>query len=82
MIFFIPTSITAIIVNWKNKNIDLKTAFIVITAGIIGAIIGAKFSVNLDVTELKRYFGCFLILVAVFEIYNLKKEYIKHKNKK
>ena len=59
----------------------MKTAFIVIIAGIIGSVIGAKFSVNLNVMELKKYFGYFLISMAVFEIYNLKKEYIKHKNK-
>ena len=82
LIFFIPTSITAIIVNWKNKNIDMKTAAIVIIAGIIGAIIGAKFSVNLNVVELKKYFGYFLFLIAIIEIYNLKKEYINYKKNK
>lgn len=77
--FFIPTSITAIAVNWKNKNIDKKTAYIVIIAGIIGAIIGAKISVKLNVQNLKKYFGYFLILIAAVEIYNLKKEYINLK---
>ena len=76
LIFFIPTSITAIIINWKNKNIDKKTAGIVIIAGTIGVIIGVKISLNLNVQILKKYFGFFLLLIAVVEIYNLKKEYI------
>ena len=79
LIFFIPTSITAIIINWRNKNIDKKTAFTVIMAGIVGAIIGAKISSNLNVQSLKKYFGYFLLLIAVVEIYNLKKEYINCK---
>lgn len=82
LIFFVPTSITAIIINWKNKNINIKTAIAVIIAGIIGAIFGSKLSVNLDVDKLKRYFGIFLLLIAAIEIYNLKKEYRNQKNNK
>ena len=59
LIFFIPTSITATAVNWKNKNIDKKTTYIVIIAGIAGAIIGAKISVNLNVQSLKKIFWIF-----------------------
>ena len=77
--FFIPTSIISIIVNWKNKNIDLKTGIIVIICGIIGAIIGAKISVNLDVLVLKKFFGYFLMLIAINEFYSLYKLYIKYK---
>ena len=65
LIFFIPTSIVAIIVNLKNKNVKIKTAIIVIISGIIGAIIGAKISVRLNVGQLRRYFGFFLIIIAI-----------------
>ena len=83
LIFFIPTSIVAIIVNLKNKNVKIKTAIIVIISGIIGAIVGAKISVKLNVVELRRYFGYFLIIIAINEIYSLIKNnivpYIKNK---
>ena len=68
--------------NLKNKNIQIKTALIVIFAGIIGAIFGAKISVNLNVTELRKYFGYFLIIIAINEIYSLIKNYIKSYRKK
>ena len=42
LIFFIPTSIVAIIINIKNKNIDLKLAIIISIFGILGAIIGSN----------------------------------------
>lgn len=80
LIFFIPTAITAIFMNIKNKNIILKKVWIIIVAGMIGAIIGAKISTVLDVKLLKKYFGFFLLLIAVMEIYNFKKLYIRREN--
>lgn len=79
LIFFIPTCIIAIIVNFKNKNIVFKVAIPVIITGIIGAIIGAKISVLLPINILKKFFGIFLIFIVLHEIYSLKKEYINNK---
>lgn len=81
LIFFIPTSIVAIIVNLKNKNIDIKLAIFISILGIIGAIIGAKLAILTDVRNLKKYFGYFLAVIALHEIYSLIKGYIKSKNK-
>ena len=74
LIFFIPTSIVAIIVNMKNKNIDTKLAIIISIFGILGAIIGANISINMDVHSLRKYFGYFLIAIAIHEIYSIVKE--------
>ena len=60
LIFFVPTSIVAIIVNLKNKNIYLKSAIIISVFGILGAIIGANISINIDVYLLKKSFYIFL----------------------
>lgn len=79
LIFFIPTSIAAILINIKNKKIDFKLAFVVSICGIIGAIIGANIAINMEVDNLKKYFGIFLTLVACHEIYVIVKEYIKNK---
>ena len=81
IVFFVPTSISAIIVNSKNKNIDWKTAKIIIVFGIIGALIGAKISTVLSADNLKKYFGIFLAIITVHEIYSLLKEYILKKKK-
>lgn len=79
LIFFIPTSIAAIIVHLKKKNIQLKTTMVIILSGVVGAIIGAKLAVNMEVGKLRKYFGFFLIGIAINEIYSLTKEYIKNK---
>ena len=48
LIFFIPTSIVA--------------------------IIGANLSVHTDVKNLRKYFGYFLVIIAIHEIYTIIKE--------
>lgn len=79
LIFFIPTSIVAIIINLKNKNIDLKLAIIISIFGILGAIIGANISMYTDVKILKKCFGIFLAIVAINEIYSIIKLYKKER---
>lgn len=81
LIFFIPTSIVAIVVNFKDKNIDLKLAIIITIFGILGAIIGANISIHVDVKILKKYFGIFLAIIAINEIYSITKKYKKSKKK-
>ena len=83
LIFFIPTAIVAIIVNLRNKNIDIKLAILISVFGILGAIVGANISINIDVSILKKCFGIFLAIIAINEIYTIFKLYIKpYKNDK
>ncbi len=68
LIFFIPTCIVSIIINIKNKNINLRTSIVIMISGAAGAIVGAVISTNLEVKYLKKYFGIFLLLIAGYEI--------------
>lgn len=79
LIYFVPTAISAIIVNYREKNIDTKLAKTISIYGIIGAVIGAIISVNTDVQKLRKFFGIFLVIIAIHEIYTLFKEYKSHK---
>jgi len=49
--------------------------------GILGAAIGAIISVKMDVNNLKKYFGIFIAIIAIFEIYLFIKKYILGKLK-
>ena len=82
LIYFVPTAISAIIVNYRDKNIDTKLAGIISICGIIGAVIGAIISVNLDVEKLRKFFGIFLVIIAIHEIYTLINEYKLRKKRK
>lgn len=79
LVFFVPTSITAIITVIKEKLIVWKIAIPVAISGIVGAIIGARISLNMNVNNLKKYFGYFLIIITIHEIYSLIKGYKKDK---
>ena len=79
LIYFVPTAISAIIVNYKDKNIDIKLAIFISVCGIIGAVIGAMISINMNVEKLRKLFGYFLAIIAIHEIYTLFKEYKTYK---
>lgn len=81
LVFFIPTAITAIIVNIKQKLINFKLAIIVIVSGIVGAMVGSELAMNIDALSLKKYFGMFLLLISVNEIYWIIREYIFSKKR-
>ncbi len=82
LIFFIPTAIVAIMVNLKNKNIDMRLATLISVFGILGAIVGANISIHIDVAILKKCFGIFLAIVTINEIYSIFKLYkIPYKNR-
>lgn len=81
LVFFIPTSIVAIITNIKQKSINFKIGIPIAISGIIGAVIGAIISNKLDVVRLKRYFGIFLGMIAIWEIYSIYHGYINEKKR-
>ena len=77
VIFFIPTAIASIIVNLRNKNINLKQGLPICLWGIVGAFFGANISMKMQVQELRKWFGLFLILIAFYQM----REYIKEKKR-
>lgn len=76
IVFFIPTSIVAILVSIKQKMIDFKVGIVIIITGVIGAAIGAKLAQIIDDQNLKKYFGIFLGIIAIYEIYTYARQYI------
>lgn len=74
IIAFLPMSISAIIVNAKNKNIDYKSAFKYIVPGVITAIIGANIMGNVNDTLLRKCFGGFLIVFALWQFITIRKD--------
>ena len=79
LIFFIPAAITSIIINSKNKKINFKISKDIIIYGILGATIGSYISVGLPNEKLKKVFGIFLFLIAIFQSYEIYTSYIKNK---
>lgn len=81
LICFIPAAIVSIIMNLKNKNINLKNALPIAFFGIIGSSIGSIISKNLNMLTLRKLFGAFLLFICFYEMYSYYILYIKKKNK-
>lgn len=82
LIFFVPTSISAIYVYFKNKNIDTKIGPKLLYTVIVGAIAGAYLTKYIDSANLKKYFGMFILVVGVIDIIITIKNKIKENKKK
>lgn len=75
LVFFIPTSIVSIYMNMKNKTIDYGISKLIIPFGVMGAICGSLMAFKINNRNLKKYFGIFLIIIAIFEICTFFKKY-------
>ena len=81
LVFFVPTAIAAIFISLRKKKIDLKVGTVIIIVGVVGAAIGAVISSKMNVSLLRKIFGIFLLIIAIYEIYSWYKMYIKKKKK-
>ena len=79
LFFYIPTAITAIYINSKNKIIKWNIAIYIIINSIIGAIIGATLATKINILILRKLFGIFIGIIALYEIYSIIKPYINNK---
>ncbi|MBU5438215.1 sulfite exporter TauE/SafE family protein [Tissierella sp. MSJ-40] len=73
LIVFIPVAVIALITHYKEGNIDFKFAKLIILGGTVGAIIGSIIAIRVDPLGLKKYFGVFLLIVGIFELFKKKK---------
>ena len=81
LVFFVPNAIAAIFISLRKKNIDVKLGITIVIVGVVGATIGAIISSKMNVNLLRKIFGVFLLIIAIYEIYSWYKMYIKKKNK-
>ena len=69
LLFFIPTAIIALIVHIKNKRVDFKMAVPIIIFGLAGAFLGSRLALALKGTDLRRWFGIFLLAMGAYEMF-------------
>lgn len=68
LLYFIPTSIGALIFHIKNKVICWNVTIPAIIAGSITAILAAWVANSIEVTLLKKLFGIFLCFIGIREL--------------
>ena len=79
ILFFVPAAIVSILLNFKNKNINIKNSLPIIFFGVLGSILGSIISRNMDMYFLRKLFGFFLIFISIKECYSFYILYIKNK---
>jgi len=68
LLYFIPTSVAALIFHIKNKMIQWHAVLPAAVCGCITAGLTAWLAVSMDVSLLRKLFGGFLILVGLMEL--------------
>ncbi len=68
LVSFIPMSIVAIIIHFKNKLIDFKWVFNIVLPGVIFCVLGCYIARAMSGETLKRIFGGFLIALSVVQL--------------
>ena len=80
LISFIPMSIVALILHFKNKLVKFKETYWLAIIGAIVSIISALIAIHVNNTVLKKLFAIFLIAIGIWQLVELIKAF-KQKNK-
>lgn len=74
LIVFIPASIFALLIHFKNKNIELKKATPLMIWGILGAIGGSVIAIFISPIHLRKIFSVFLFVIGIYELFGNRKK--------
>ncbi len=75
LISFIPMSIVALILHFKNKLVRFKETYWLAIIGAGVSILSALLAVNINNNVLKKIFAIFLIAIGIWQIIELVKEF-------
>ena len=64
LIYYIPTALFALIIYFKNKNLDYKIGFKIILWGIIPTIVSAFVANIMDTSILRKFFAIYVIAIG------------------
>ncbi len=82
LIYFVPTAVIALITHSKNKNIEMKAVKSIVFVGFLGAAVGAFLAVRMDAALLRKFFGGFLFLMGLTEVFHKKDKKEKQERSK
>lgn len=73
LLYFIPTAGSALVSHIKNKRIAWRVVLFSAGAGIITTVAASLVAARLDMTLLRRFFGGFLLIVGISELFRKSK---------
>ena len=81
LIAFLPMSVVALIIHFKNKLVDFKSTWGLALIGSLFSLIGALVANQLSNVVLKKLFAVFLIGLGIWQIIEMKKQKKEKENK-
>ena len=78
---FLPMSIFALIIHFKNKLVRYKFSIPIAITGVVSSVASSFLASNIDSKSLSMWFGIFLIVLGVFNIISIWIFGVKDKNK-
>ncbi len=69
LVYFLPTSLTALFSHVKNRLIDRSVLIPAIIAGVVSSLISALAATAVDTAILEKFFGVFLLLAGSYEFF-------------
>lgn len=70
LLVFIPTSIIAIFIHYKNKNLQTDIILPIIIPGLITSFLGSMISSNMDPSNLRKIFGVFMLMIGIYQFFH------------
>lgn len=68
LVVFVPMSIVALIIHFKNKLVDFKIGIPIMLSGIVASIGGSLLAMSISNDMLKKLFGGFLLLIGAWQV--------------
>ena len=80
LISFIPMSIIALILHFKNKLVHFKETYLLAIIGAIVSLFSALLAVHINSKALKILFALFLIAIGIWQLIELIKSFKQKKH--
>ena len=74
LLYFLPAGLMALPAHIKNGYLEKSVLLPAIGAGLVCAALSAWAATAIDVALLKKFFGAFLIVIGLMELFGKKKE--------
>ena len=78
LIAFIPMSVVALILHFKNKLVKVKQTYWLAIIGAVVSLLSALIAVHINNLVLKKLFALFLITIGVWQLIELIKTFKKN----
>lgn len=82
LLAFLPMAIVCLIIHFKNKLVNFKIGIPIVLVGVVFSILGAFIANSISNTNLRLYFGIFLIVIGIWQVINFIVSKIKAKKTK